>query len=410
MLYAARKWRIFVLTDLHHVCLRFPADVFRGCACARCVTLCAGMVKGDATEKFLRSMAAGDEEAQRELHDAAAAALVNLSVPCASCESACLVALAASLTHNAAQLNQQVNGLLQLLQLQAHDALDALGSDACAEQQAQLGDGDLGGDNVARVPSSTTSHTHAAQSGLLPAAGSSASANADTAVGNSAADILQQLKTALAATTQLQQLTHAVQQLIDGGTDASSAVAAMLVQQSSDSAAQQVADGVRRRSRQDEFQEGLTGSNSPFTELLQQQMSGAASGSAEAAAVAAAAAAARGSHTVQLSHAVHMACLPVPTATVEAADMPCVGASLAAGQGSSTAQHAAVRGGAAFGSRTTGFTEVYARDSLAQSQRSNQFLRRLSLEVNPAGSRSNTGSRTGRTSVDMTLQQQQQQQ
>jgi hypothetical protein len=401
-----------VLTDLHHVYLRFPAEVCRGCACAWCVTLCAGMVRetGDATEKFLRSMAAGDEEAQRELHDAAAVALVNLSVPCASSEPACLVALAASLTHNAAQLNQQVDGLLQMLQSQAHDALGALGSDACAEQQAQLGGGDLGGDTVARVPSSTTSHTHAAQLGSLPAAGTSGSADADTAVGNSAADTLQQLKAALAATAQLQQLTHAVQQLIDGGTDPSSAVAAMLVQQGSDTAAQQLADGVRRSSRQDEFQEGLTGSNSPFTELLQQQMSGAVFGSAEAAAVAAAAAAARGSHTVQMSHTVHMACLPVPTAGVEAADMPCVAASLAAGQGSSTGQHAAVRGGAAFGSHTAGFTEVYARDSLAQPQRSSQFLRRLSLEVNPAGSRRNTSSGAGRTSVDMALQQQQQQQ
>jgi hypothetical protein len=305
---------------------------------------------GDATEKFLRSMAAGDEEARRELHDAAAVALVNLSVPCASSEPTCLVALAASLTHNTAQLNQQVNRLLQLLQSQAHDdARDALGSDACVEQQAQLGAGDLGGDNVARVLSSTTRRTYAAQLGSLPAAGTSGSADADTTVGNSAADTLQQLKAAVAATAQLQQLTHAVQQLIDGGTDASSAVAAMLVQQGSDTAAQQLADGVRRSSRQDEFQEGLTGSNSPFTELLQQQLSGAASGSAEAAAVAAAAAAASSSDSMA-SHPVHRTCAAVPTAGADVADMPSVGASLAAGQGSSTGQHAAVRGGAAVGS------------------------------------------------------------
>jgi hypothetical protein len=59
---------------------------------------------------------------------------------------------------------------------------------------------------------------------------------------------------------------------------------------------------------------------------------------------------------------------------------------------------------------TAGFTEVHARDSLAQSQRSSQFLRRLSLEVSPVGSCRNTSSGAGRTSVDMTLQQQQQQQ
>jgi hypothetical protein len=383
--------------------LGFYSDNCRGCAFAWCVTLCAGMVRetGDATEKFLRSMAAGDAEAHRELHDAAAAALVNLSVPCASSEPACLAALAANLTQSAAQLNQQVNRLLQLLQTQAHDALDALQTGAYAEQQAQLIGGNLGGSNGAPVHSSTPCRTHSAQLGPLPAAGTSASAGVETTVSNSAADTLQQLKAALAATAQLQHLTHAVQQLVDAGADASSAVGATLAQQGSDAAAEEhTANGMRRSSKQDEFQEGLTGSNSPFTELLQQQMSGSASGSAEAAAVAVAAAAASSSDSM-----VPYTCLAAPAAGVEAAGVSGVGGSLAAGQACDTAQHAAVRrGGAAPGRNSAGFTEAQARDSSALSGRSSQFLRRLSLEVNPVGSHKVIGSCGSRMSVDMTRQ------
>jgi hypothetical protein len=343
---------------------------------------------GDATEKFLRSIAAGDEEAQRELHDAAAAALVNLSVPCSSAEPACLAALAANLSQNAAQLNQQVNGLLQLLQTQAHGALDTFRIGAYAEQQAQVSGGSLGGSNGIAVPSSTHSQPHAAQLGSLPAAGNSTSAGLETAVGDSSAATMQQLKAALAATSQLQLLAHAVQQLVDSGAGTASAVGAVLAHPGSGAAAEEhTADGVRRSNRQDELQEGLTGSNSTFAELLQQQMSGAASGSAEPAATAAAAA-----------------------AGVEAVDVLGVGGSVAGGQGSSTAQHAAIWVGAATESISASFARAQGRDSLAQAGRSSQFLRRLSLEVNPIGNRRAAASRGSRTSVDMVTQQQQQQQ
>eukprot|EP00878_Enallax_costatus_P007933 GHUV01008299.1.p1 GENE.GHUV01008299.1~~GHUV01008299.1.p1 ORF type:complete len:743 (+),score=192.05 GHUV01008299.1:275-2230(+) len=76
-----------------------------------------GMVRetGEATEKFLRSMAAGDATAQRELHTAATSALDTLCLPCETSSPACLNALASHLTNNATALNQQLHGLLQVL-------------------------------------------------------------------------------------------------------------------------------------------------------------------------------------------------------------------------------------------------------------------------------------------------------
>lgn len=76
---------------------------------------------GDATEKFLRSMAAGDATAQHEFHTAAEAALDTLCLPFESSSPACLNLVASQLSNNAAALSQQINGLLQVLQSRRDD-------------------------------------------------------------------------------------------------------------------------------------------------------------------------------------------------------------------------------------------------------------------------------------------------
>jgi ABC-type multidrug transport system ATPase subunit len=128
-----------------------------------------GMVRetGDATEKFLRSMAAGDISAHRELQDAAAAALANICLPCDTDSPACFNTLASQLTNGASTVNHQLSGLLRLLQT----------------------------------------------SDLVPRCGAAAAAVAGSTKQDRAA-VLQQLKAALAATSQLQRLALQAQELL----------------------------------------------------------------------------------------------------------------------------------------------------------------------------------------------------
>jgi hypothetical protein len=71
---------------------------------------------GEATERFLRSMAAGDAAAKRELEQAAAAALARESLPaCSGSDCASLAALAHNLAAGAGGLNRQLQGLLAAL-------------------------------------------------------------------------------------------------------------------------------------------------------------------------------------------------------------------------------------------------------------------------------------------------------
>jgi hypothetical protein len=77
----------------------------------------AGMVRetGEATERFLRSMAAGDASAKRELEEAAAAALANVTSPCNAADPSSMAALAGNLVQGAHGLNRQLQGLLTAL-------------------------------------------------------------------------------------------------------------------------------------------------------------------------------------------------------------------------------------------------------------------------------------------------------
>lgn len=70
---------------------------------------------GEATERFLRSMAAGDASAKRELEQAAAAALANVTSPCNAADPCSMVALAGNLVNGAHSLNRQLQGLLTAL-------------------------------------------------------------------------------------------------------------------------------------------------------------------------------------------------------------------------------------------------------------------------------------------------------
>eukprot|EP00879_Flechtneria_rotunda_P013007 GHRR01013582.1.p1 GENE.GHRR01013582.1~~GHRR01013582.1.p1 ORF type:complete len:337 (+),score=91.82 GHRR01013582.1:198-1208(+) len=161
-----------------------------------------GMVRetGEATEKFLRSMAAGDVAAQQELQQAAAVALVAVSLPCTAPEPANLGALAKNVAQNAVILNQQLNGLLR--QLQAQMAAD--GDSLSAQLQADGGtfmqesDGGVAAGGTVVVP---YDNGHAANAGGRTASGTAVIA-------------MQQLKAALAATSQLQQVAANVQALL----------------------------------------------------------------------------------------------------------------------------------------------------------------------------------------------------
>jgi hypothetical protein len=77
----------------------------------------AGMVRetGEATERFLRSVAAGDASAKRELEEAAAAALANVTSPCNASDPSSMAALAGNLVQGANSLNRQLQGLLAAL-------------------------------------------------------------------------------------------------------------------------------------------------------------------------------------------------------------------------------------------------------------------------------------------------------
>ncbi|KAF6252647.1 hypothetical protein COO60DRAFT_1704183 [Scenedesmus sp. NREL 46B-D3] len=355
-----------------------------------------GMVRetGDATEKFLRSMAAGDEEAHRELHDAAAAALVNLTAACTTAAPACLAALASNLAQGAAQLNHQVNALLQLLQRQAHEASVAFAVSAFAAQHDAAGTGSASGGHV-RSSSGTSNAAGSSadqvmrvmRPGLLPAAapGSAATgASTDTAATSAAAATMQQLKAALAATAQLQQFAVAAQQLVDSGADVSAAAGALHAQQGSEAAdAGDTASSVRRRSREDEFREGMTGGNSPFAELLLQQMSSAPSGSNEAA--AAAAMAASGSNGMAARPYAAMA-----PATDDTSDRLGSLHSWTAGAGDALGD-----------SNSSNLARLQGPNRLARSSPGSGYLRRLSLEVNPVGSRRVAASHSGRVSADL---------
>jgi hypothetical protein len=89
----------------HHMC------------CCLTAAACAGMVRetGEATERFLRSMAAGDASVKRELEEAVAAALVNVSLPCNTADPGSMTALAGNLVQGAHTLNRQLQGLLTAL-------------------------------------------------------------------------------------------------------------------------------------------------------------------------------------------------------------------------------------------------------------------------------------------------------
>ncbi|KAF6252401.1 P-loop containing nucleoside triphosphate hydrolase protein [Scenedesmus sp. NREL 46B-D3] len=354
-----------------------------------------GMVRetGDATEKFLRSMAAGDEEAHRELHVAAAAALVNLTAACTTAAPACLAALASNLAQGAAQLNHQVNALLQLLQRQAHEASVAFAVSAFAAQHGAAGTGSASGGHV-RSSSGTNAAASSADQvmrvmrpGLLPAAASGSAATGaslDTAATSAAAATMQQLKAALAATAQLQQFAVAAQQLVDSGADVSAAAGALHAQQGSEAAdAGDTASAVRRRSREDEFREGMTGGNSPFAELLLQQMSSAPSGSNEAA--AAAAMAASGSNGMAARPYAAMA-----PATDDTSDRLGSLHSWTAGAGDALGD-----------SNSSNLARLQGPNRLARSSPGSGYLRRLSLEVNPVGSRRVAASHSGRVSADL---------
>lgn len=74
---------------------------------------------GEATERFLRSMAAGDASAKQELEDAAAAALLTVTSPCNASDPDSMVALASNLVQGAHNLNRQLQGLLAALRSSA---------------------------------------------------------------------------------------------------------------------------------------------------------------------------------------------------------------------------------------------------------------------------------------------------
>jgi hypothetical protein len=352
--------------------------------------LLTGMVRetGEATEKFLRSMAAGDAEAHRELHDAAAAALANLSVPCTTSEPACLAALASKLAQGAANLNQQVNGLLRLLQAQVHEpaGLAAIMASTGLQQVAS----GLG----SRTSTSTSNQSLLVQPGLLPVASSSApGVRAQAAAAGAAAATLQQLKAALAATAQLQQLATAAQQLL-GAAEGPPAADAMQL------AADRAADGdaageVRRSSQQEEFQEGFSGSKSPFAELLQQQMTGTLSGSSDAAAVAAAAAAASAA-TATGSSAASGGFVKLSTAAQDTAQSAPGNEDVLGMFGPSRS----AASGLSF-NNVTASTQGAATRSAAAGAVGSQFLRRLSLEVNPTSCHRRAVHHSGRASADL---------
>jgi hypothetical protein len=70
---------------------------------------------GEATERFLRSVAAGDVSAKRELEEAAAAALASVTSPCNASDPSSMTALAGNLVQGANSLNRQLQGLLAAL-------------------------------------------------------------------------------------------------------------------------------------------------------------------------------------------------------------------------------------------------------------------------------------------------------
>ena len=90
-------------------------------SCVAAIMLCTGMVRetGEATERFLRSVAAGDASAKKELEDAAAAALANVTLPCNTADPSCMVTLASNLVMGAHNLNRQLQGLLTALRSSA---------------------------------------------------------------------------------------------------------------------------------------------------------------------------------------------------------------------------------------------------------------------------------------------------
>lgn len=77
----------------------------------------AGMVRetGEATQRFLRSMAAGDASAKKELEEAAAAALASVTSPCNAADPGSMAALAGNLLQGAHSLSRQLQGLVAAL-------------------------------------------------------------------------------------------------------------------------------------------------------------------------------------------------------------------------------------------------------------------------------------------------------
>lgn len=70
---------------------------------------------GEATERFLRSMAAGDAAAKKELEEAAAAALASVTSPCNAADPGSMAALAGNLLQGAHSLSRQLQGLVAAL-------------------------------------------------------------------------------------------------------------------------------------------------------------------------------------------------------------------------------------------------------------------------------------------------------
>lgn len=70
---------------------------------------------GEATERFLRSMAAGDASAKKELEEAAAAALASVTSPCNAADPGSMAALAGNLLQGAHSLSRQLQGLVAAL-------------------------------------------------------------------------------------------------------------------------------------------------------------------------------------------------------------------------------------------------------------------------------------------------------
>lgn len=107
-------------------------------------SLRAGMVRetGEATERFLRSMAAGDPAATQELQQAAAAGLAAVSA-CQQAATAhmCLSSMSNQMVERAQQLNRQLAGIMEVLR----DAPGGLLMAAAAAGGAGGGGGHLEG-------------------------------------------------------------------------------------------------------------------------------------------------------------------------------------------------------------------------------------------------------------------------